>query len=180
MRILKFILFLIIGIVGLLLIAGLFIKKDYAVEREIVINKPKQQVYDYIKFLKNQDNYSKWATMDPNMKKEYKGTDATVGFISAWDSKMDNVGKGEQEIKKMDEGNRIDYELRFIEPFSSKSDAYLSLSAENENATKVKWGFTGKWNYPMNVMSLFMNMDKEVGGDFEIGLTNLKNLLEKS
>jgi hypothetical protein len=33
--------------------------------------------------------------MDPNAKMEYKGTDGTVGFISAWDSKIKYVGKGE-------------------------------------------------------------------------------------
>ncbi len=179
MRILKLFFLVIFGFIALLLIVALFVKKDYAVQREIVINKPKQQVFDYIKLLKNQNNYSKWAGMDPNMKKEFTGTDGTVGFISAWDSENSNVGKGEQEIKKMDEGNRIDYELRFIKPFESKSDAYMSVESASESATKVKWGFSGKWNYPMNIMGLFMDMDKEVGSDFQIGLQNLKGILEK-
>jgi hypothetical protein len=39
--------------------------------------------------------------MDPNMKKTYTGTDAEVGFISAWESTDKNVGVGEQEIKKI-------------------------------------------------------------------------------
>ncbi len=179
MRILKLLFFGIIGIIALLLVAALFVKKDYAVQREIVINKPKQQVFDYIKLLKNQNNYSKWAGMDPNMKKEFTGTDGTVGFISAWDSEKSDVGKGEQEIKKIDEGNRINYELRFIKPFKSTSDAYMSVESTSESATKVKWGFSGKWDYPMNIMGLFIDMDKEVGSDFQIGLQNLKGILEK-
>ena len=68
------------------MIAAIFVKREYSVEREVVINKPKQEVFEYVKLLKNQDNYSKWAMMDPKMKKEYTGTDGTVGFISAWDS----------------------------------------------------------------------------------------------
>ena len=51
--------------------------------------------------------------MDPDMKKTYRGTDGTVGFVSAWDSEKDDVGKGEQEIIKITDGERIDYELRF-------------------------------------------------------------------
>ena len=88
-------------LIAIPLIVALFVKKDYAVEREITINKPKQEVFDYVKLLKNQDNYSIWATMDPNMKKTYRGTDGTVGFVSAWESKVDSVGVGEQEIKKI-------------------------------------------------------------------------------
>jgi hypothetical protein len=34
-------------------------------------------------------------------------------------------------------------------------------------------------NYPMNVMKLFMNMEKAIGNDFGIGLGNLKALMEK-
>ena len=48
-----------------------------------------------------------------------------------------------------------------------------------ENQTKVKWGFTGKMPYPMNLMCAFMDMDKMIGGDLQKGLDNLKVVLEK-
>ncbi len=179
MKILKYILFAILGILALLLITGIFVKKDYTVMREVTINKPKQEVFDYLKLLRNQGNYSKWEQMDPNAIKTYTGTDGTVGFISAWDSKMDDVGAGEQEIKKITEGERIDLEIRFKRPFESKSQAYLSTTAVSETQTKVIWGFEGKMNYPMNLITLVMNMEKMVGDDLQVGLENLKALMEK-
>jgi uncharacterized membrane protein len=179
MKILKKILAILAIIIVALLIVALFAKKDYAVEKEVVINKPNQEVFDYIKLLKNQNNYSKWATMDANMKKEFRGTDGTVGFVSSWDSDVKDVGKGEQEIKKITEGKRIDYELRFIKPFESTEQTYMATEALSENQTKVKWGFSGRMNYPMNLMLLFMNMEKMVGDDLQTGLNNLKNILEK-
>src|SRR5687767_6815253 len=106
MKILKRILFSVLGLVAILLIVALFVKKDYAVEREITINKPKQEVFAYIKYLKNQDNFSKWGSMDPAMQKSYTGTDGAVGAVSAWKGNSD-VGEGEQEIKKITEGERI-------------------------------------------------------------------------
>ena len=166
-------------IIILPLVTALFIKKNYAVQREITINKPKMKVFDYIRYLKNQDNFSKWAKMDPNMKKSYSGTDGTIGFISAWDSNDKNVGKGEQEIKKISDGARIDYEIRFIKPFRSTSFAYMTTDSETENQTKVKWGFSGNMKYPMNLMLVFMNMEKMIGNDLVTGLTNLKNELER-
>ena len=178
MKILKRILYVLVGIIALVLIVALFVKKEYAVEREVTIEKPKAEVFEYIKYLKNQDNFSKWATMDSAMKKEFRGTDGTVGFVSAWDSEDSDVGKGEQEIMKIAEGERIDYELRFLEPFEATDNAYMTTESVNDSVTKVSWGFNGKMNYPMNLMLLFMDMEKMLGGDFETGLTNLKGVLE--
>jgi uncharacterized protein YndB with AHSA1/START domain len=179
MKILKIVLIGIAAIIALALIVAAFTKKDYAVVREITINKPKQEVFDYVKFLKNQDNYSKWAMMDPNMKKTYTGTDGTVGFVSAWDSQEKNVGAGEQEIKGITNGERIDFELRFKRPFEATDYAYMTTEDAGNNQTKVKWGFNGKMKYPMNLMLLCMDMDKMLGKDLDTGLSNLKSILEK-
>jgi hypothetical protein len=179
MKILKRIPLFIAAVIVIALIAALFIKQEMNAEREIVINKPKQDVFNYIKLLKNQNGYSKWSGMDANMKKEFRGTDGTMGFVSAWDSKNSDVGKGEQEIKKITEGERIDYELRFIKPMESTSTAYMSTTSINDSTTKVKWGFAGKMNYPFNIFKLFMDVEKSLGDDFSAGLGNLKGILEK-
>lgn len=171
---------LIIGvIVAIPLIVALFVSKTYEVEEAIVINKPKSEVFDYVKHLKNQDNFSKWATLDPDMNKTYHGTDGTEGFISAWESEDDNVGVGEQEIIKIIDGDRIDYELRFIKPFESTQETYMTTKSVNGNQTEVTWGFNGEIKYPMNLMLLFMDFEKFIGDDFQEGLQNLKTLLEK-
>jgi uncharacterized protein YndB with AHSA1/START domain len=179
MKILKRIGLFLIAFVALALILAFFVNGDYAVEREVTINKPKHDVFAYVKYLKNQNNYSKWASMDPHMKTSFSGTDGTPGFVSAWESQKDGVGKGEQEIKKITEGERIDYELRFMEPIASTEQAYMITEAVDNNHTKVKWGFAGRMKYPMNLMCLVMNMDEMVGPDFEQGLTNLKAIMEK-
>jgi len=179
MKFLKFVLIGIIGFVALLLIVALFTKKDYSAIREVTINKPKSEVFEYVKLLKNQDNYSVWANIDPEMKKDFRGTDGTVGFTSSWESKIPDVGKGEQEILKIIDGERIDYEIRFIEPFASKSLAYLTVEGISETQTKVKWGFTGKMKYPTNLFLLTMDMEGMIGKDFQDGLNKLKRVLDK-
>lgn len=178
MKILKKILITLAILIAIPFIVALFVKKDYAVEREIVINTPKSEVFEYVKYLKNQDNYSKWATMDPEMKTSFRGTDGTEGFVSAWESQNKDVGKGEQEIIKITEGERIDYELRFIEPFESNDLAYMITEEISEHETKVKWGIKGAMKYPINLMLLVMDFDKMLGDDLEYGLDKLKRLLE--
>lgn len=178
MKALKIIGLALAGIIAIALIAGLFIDGKYSLEREITINKPKEEVYDYVKYLKNQNNYSVWAKADPAMKKEFTGEDATVGFISAWESENPDVGKGEQKIVAIKEGERIDYELHFIKPFEATDYTYMITEALSDKQTKVKWGFNGEMKYPMNLMMLFMNMETMLGPDLEKGLGSLKAILE--
>ena len=172
------VLYIILGIIAALLIAGLVIPKGMKAPREIVINKPAGEVFTYIKYLKNQDNFSKWATMDSNMTKSYRGTDASVGFVSAWEGNK-KVGKGEQEIKTIEEGKKIEYEIRFEKPFKSVAKSVMTVEPAGNDSSKVIWGFEGCMNYPMNVMKLFMNMENTIGNDFATGLSNLKTVLEK-
>jgi hypothetical protein len=167
------------GIIVLLLAIGIFVKKDYTVAREVSINKSKSVVFDYLRFLKNQNKFNVWSSLDPAMKTEYRGTDGSEGFVSAWESNNKNVGKGEQEILKIVSGERIDYELRFLKPFKSTSWAFITTASLNDNKTLVHWEFNGKMKYPTNITLLFMNMDKLVGNDLATGLDNLKKLLEK-
>lgn len=167
---------MLVVLIALPLIAALFAKKDFEIEREIVIAKPKNQVFEYILLLKNQDKFSKWANIDPKMKKEYRGTDGTVGFVSAWNSEDQNVGVGEQEIKKITDGERIDYELRFIKPFASTAPAYMITETVPENQTKVKWGYIGTMAYPMNLM--IPTIQAQLAADLDEGLKNLKKVLE--
>lgn len=172
------IVYILLGIVAAILIAALFIPKGMKATREIVINKPNAEVFNYIKYLKNQQNYSKWATMDPNIKNEYRGTDGEVGFTNSWVGNK-KVGEGEQEIKGIEEGKQLTTELRFIKPFKSVAKSTMNTTALNESSTKISWGFEGQMNYPMNVMKLFMNMEKSIGDDFSVGLNNLKTIMEK-
>jgi hypothetical protein len=55
----------------------------------------------------------------------------------------------------------------------------MSTTSISENQTKVYWEFSAKMNYPMNLMLLFMNMEKLIGTDLQTGLQNLRELLEK-
>jgi hypothetical protein len=178
-KILKIAGLLLLLIIMIFLLVAAFAGKEYSVEREVAMNSPKQVVFDFAKYLKNQNKYSVWAKIDPNMKTEFRGTDGTVGFVSGWDSENKKAGKGEQEITGIEEGNRIDYELRFYEPMKSTDKAFMSFVSINDSVTSVKWGIYGKIKYPMNLSLLFMDMDAMLGKDLEGGLKNLKLILEK-
>lgn len=169
---------LVLAVIIIPLIIALFTQKDYLVEKSITINQPKDMVWDYVILLQNQQSYSVWSKIDPNMKTEFRGIDGTVGFVSAWDSENPDAGKGEQEIKAIIEGERIDYEIRFIEPFQSVAQAYMITEVISEDETLVIWGFSGSMPYPSNLMLLVMDFKGMIGDDLQNGLDNLKQILE--
>jgi hypothetical protein len=179
MNILLIILAVMAGIIVLLLVIALFIKSSYSVARGIIIDKTVPEVFAYVKYLRNQDYYSKWVMLDPGMKKEFRGTDGTPGFVYAWDSQQKNAGKGEQEIKKVKEGESITVEIRFEKPFKAVSDAVMSTTGVGSGRTEVAWAFASSLKYPMNIMLLFMNFDKVLGKDMDTSLTLLKGILEQ-
>ena len=176
MGILLIILEVIAGIIVIFLLLALIVKKDFALEKQITINKPKSEVFNYLKLIKNQEKYSVWVMKDPNIKIIYTGTDGTPGFTSSWTSDDKNVGIGAQEIIKLTEGESMDVEIRFKKPFEATNYAHTVVNAITDAQTKVSLTFSGKQKFPMNVMNLMM--DKLVGKDMQQNLVNMKNNLE--
>lgn len=177
MNVLKKILYAIAILIAGVLIVAAIMPKDLNLESEIIIAKPKSVVFDYVKMLDNQKYYSKWVMADPNVKMEMTGTDGTVGAISSWQSEMDDVGVGEQEIKSIVDGERIEYELRFKKPFEATDTAYTTFEAIDSNHTKVVNGFKSRMPFPMNLMLPMVR--KMLTEDMAINMKNLNEQLMK-
>ncbi len=178
MSILIIILIILGSLIAIFLIAGLLLPKNFRVEKSVLINKPKQEVFDYVKLIRNQEKYSVWVMKDPNVKIVYTGTDGTVGFKSSWTSDDKNVGVGEQEIIKLKEGEMFEVVLRFKKPFEATNYGITEVSSLNNGSTKVSSIFYGGCKFPMNVM-IHLMMAKLVGKDMQKNLSNLKTNLEK-
>jgi hypothetical protein len=170
------ILLVVAGIIALLLIIGLFMKKEHYVRREIIIDAPRQKVFDYVKLLKNQDEFNKHAMAAPDRKREFKGTDGTAGYIYSWSGNKD-AGEGEKEIKNIVEGKRIEMEIRFVKPMTATASIIMETESLSDNQTRVYWSNAGTLKYPINIM--IPMMEKHVAKDMDTSLSTLKNILEK-
>jgi len=177
MNILITILLVVAGIIALLLIIALFMKREHYVKREIIINAPRQKVFDYVRLLKNQDRFNKHAMAGPDRNREYKGTDGTVGFIYAWKGNK-NAGEGEKEIKNIIEGERIETEIRFVKPMAATACIIMETESLSDDQTKVYWSNAGTLKYPINIM--IPMMEKMLPNEMDSSLSTLKNILENN
>jgi len=163
-------------IIALLLFIGLFIRRDHQVNACIIINAPAEKVFDYLKQLKNQDEWNKNEKEDPNKKVEHKGTDGTTGFIIAF-SGNENVGVGEKEIKNIVDGKRVETEMRFVKPMKFTATLVIEIENISENKTKVLLSHFGNMEYPKNIFNLLF--EKLFAKQMNISMFNLKTELEK-
>lgn len=171
------ILLILAGFITLLLIIALFMKKEHFVKCEIIINAPRQKVFDFLKLLKNQDQFNKWATAGKeNRKEEFKGTDGTVGYIYSWSGDK-SAGQGEKEIKNIVEGKRIETEIRFVKPMAAIASIVMETESLSDSQTKVTWSNSGILKYPLNIMIPIA--EKNFSKDMKSSLSILKEILEK-
>ena len=145
--------------------------------QSVIINKPRQKVYNYLKFCKNQEYFSVWNMADSNKQTTATGIDGTEGFVYTWDSTLKNVGAGSQKIIRLTEYERIEYVINFLRPMKNVGHASFILELIDNNTTKVIWDFKSPAKFPMSLFTgLFRKM---LGKDLAKSLQNLKAILEK-
>lgn len=176
MKALKYIGIVLGTTVGLTLIVALLAPNEFKYEKSIVINAPIDSVWKNVNSLSALDKWSPWNDHDPIMKKKLTGEDGTVGAMQSWES--DIVGSGSQTIAVINKPTLFETELNFYKPQKSHGKAYIKLVPQN-TGIKTTWGMTGTMPYPMNIMIVFMNMEKSMGKDWDNGLSKLKKLSEK-
>jgi len=148
------------------------------VERSTVINAPAAKIFALINDFHQWPQWSPWEKLDPQMKKTLSGPTSGPGSIYEWEGNSD-VGKGRMEITGSSEPSNVTIKLDFLEPYEAHNVTTFALLPSGDQ-TSVRWVMDGPSPYMMKVMSVFMNMDKMIGDDFDKGLANLKVAVEKN
>ena len=162
----------------ILLVVALFTTKKYDVVRSIVINKPNAEVFNYIKYLENHNNFIIWTDLTKDTTWVYKGKDGEVGYTSFWKNNSGVKTEGEKEITRIDQDERFDFELRFLYPFDLVISSHMTTESLGANKTKVTWTTNKELPYPKNIILVFYDYGARLGNDVLKGLNNLKVILE--
>lgn len=167
------------AVIALLLIVAALQSNRFTISRDITINMPVEEVFDYIRHIRNMEHYNKWVMTDPDQKTTFTGTDGQPGFIYAWDSENKNAGKGEQEIKQVVPNQKLLLEIRFEKPFKGMSEAIITTVPATSGQTRVTYTFQGAKNFGMKIAHLLFGLEKILGKDLDLTMKNLKTVLEK-
>jgi len=170
-----------IAIVLALVIAAVLIlaatKPDrFRIERTATLKAPADKIFPLIADFHQWLNWSPWEGRDPQLKRTYSDAERGKGAVYAWDGNK-NVGSGRMEILEAIASSKVVIKLDFLKPFEAHNTAEFTMLPQG-GATNVIWVMHGPAPFMSKVMQVFMNMDRMIGKDFEIGLANLKTITE--
>jgi hypothetical protein len=166
---------LVIGVVGVLGFAAT--KPDaFRVQRAANINAPPEKIFALIDDFQRWNAWSPYEKKDPAMKRTFSGAAKGKGAVYAFAGNS-QVGAGRLEIIDTTAPSKVALTLDMIKPFAGHNIIEFTLQPKG-GATDVTWAMHGAMPYISKVMSVFFNMDRMIGNDFEIGLANLKTLTE--
>lgn len=171
----EFLSILAVLLIALLVYAGT--KPDsFRVERSIRIQAPAERVFDLVNDLNAWSRWSPWEKKDPAMKRTFSAITRGQGASYAWEGNK-QVGMGRMEISETTPPNRIVIKLEFRKPIKAQNTSEFSFEQQGTE-TQVVWAMFGPMPYISKVMTVFFNMDKMCGKDFEEGLAQLKTVAE--
>ena len=149
---------------------------EFRVERSVVMAAPPAVIFAQVNDLRQWQEFSPWAKMDPAAKNTFAGPAYGVGAGFEWAGNK-QVGEGRMTIIESRPHELIRFRLDFVKPFAGTNTAEFTFKPKGDQTT-VTWSMTGKNNFLFKAVGLFMDCDKMVGGQFEQGLASLKALVE--
>ncbi|MGL4632598.1 MAG: SRPBCC family protein [Leadbetterella sp.] len=176
MKFLKYTFITIVGLIALALLVAAILPKDYAVSTSTTINKPKSEVYAYLKILENQKQYSEWILSDPKSKITFEGVNGTIGSKQSWNSEESGMA-GFQVLNSLTD-NTIGMDLKFVKPFEGEAKVLYTVDSIDINSTKIKYDFSSSSSWPMNLLSVTLGK-KEIEKAGIKSFQNMKRILEK-
>ena len=101
---------------------------DYRLTRSTMIAAPAAMIFPHVNDLKQWEDWSPWAKLDPNAKISFEGPQAGVGASFRWDGN-DKVGAGTMTITESKPNERIATRTDFMKPFEGHEQFGFHLLA---------------------------------------------------
>ena len=134
------------------------------------------KVFALINDLRQFSTWNPFAKMDSKNVITYDAVTTVVGGAYRWQG--EKSGAGRMQITAPVPAQRVTAKLDFSKPFEAHNRVDFTVQAQGDKACTVNWTMHGPMPYLNRLMTLFFDMDKTVGREFEAGLANLKALAE--
>ncbi|MCB1167751.1 MAG: SRPBCC family protein [Leptospiraceae bacterium] len=162
------------GLIAILVLVGFLLPSSYRISRSIEIQKSVDEVFPLVNNLKNQQKWSPWREMDPDMKIEWGSVLEGKGAKYSWTGPKS--GEGSMEITESIQNEKIVTALDFGQQGQATAD--FLFEPTGDNSVKVTWGFDGSPGMDLVGRYFGLIMESMLGPDYEKGLSHLKKLAE--
>lgn len=167
---------LVIGVViGFVIIAARQ-SSDYRMSRNALINATPATLFEHVNNLQKWPAWSPWAKMDPEAKITFAGPEAGKDAQMSWEGKK--TGIGTMTVVESIPGERVTFRLDFKKPMIFTQSTEFGFAPEG-GKTRVFWSMQCTSPLFNRLMGLAMNCDKMICKQFDAGLKNLQDIVEK-
>lgn len=175
MKVLKWIIIILLIIVGLVLLIGIFMPKEMKVSAGEEISLPASAVFYSVATFQNRQEWDPWLAEEPDAKVTITSEPGFVGSEYIWEG--EDLGKGKMQVDSIVQGKFIKSYIWFNVD-KDKPGVVNWEFEESDNKTLVKWTLLIESKNPF--MKLMNQLYKgSVKKSFEKGLARLKTFLEE-
>ena len=173
MKALRVILIIVLVLVAAVLIVPLFSPATAEVSAENTIDLKPDRIFPKVASFTGRDMWDPWLTQDSTADAKIEPNSAYVGSSYSWTGQK--IGSGRMEVISVKENEYIESHLWFGEV---EEPALVEWRFEPvDGATHVSWSFSQETTYPISRLGMMFGKIF-LKQSFELGLANLKELLE--
>ncbi|MCK6597144.1 MAG: SRPBCC family protein [Bdellovibrionaceae bacterium] len=165
-------------VIGLVLFLGYVSTKPskFHYEKSVLINATADKIFPYLSNFKMGKEWNPFDQRDPNITRKFLGFDAQVGSVMEFEGNSD-AGSGRLEILKIVSNELVEIRLIMTKPMAADNLIQYKLRT-NGTGTEFTWSMSGDGGFVGKLFCTFIDVEKMMLDQFEIGFTNLKKIVE--
>lgn len=176
MKLLKYLAYIILGVIIVFLLLCLMGPKDLDVTETTSIKAPAAIPYNLTNNLQKTEMWNTWTMSDTTLVTEYNDIPYGVGAKSSWKSEL--TGEGTQEITESILNSKVRSELNFKGWEGANYAEFIFTKSGNK--TDVSYSFDGtELPFLMRGFALVTGMKKSMVSNYKESLANIKRISEE-
>ncbi len=177
MKFLKKLSIVVVALIAIYVILAFIGPSNYKLERSIKIGSAIENVYNQTSIYANWADWSPWAKADPEAQYTIEKDDQTIGSSLGWKGELS--GTGSMTTSEITANEKFMYKLVFTEPWymAMTSNGGFTYKQDGDSVI-LSWFDEGDFGFMSRPMMLFMSMEEQIGPQFEMGLSAIKEICE--
>ncbi len=173
-RLIEFVIALLL-VALLFVLVGVFLPSHRYVRHSVETNRPVRLVYDLLNSFQRYDEWHPKRQYDPAIRYTMEGAPRGVGAILRYESQLPKIGSGKFTVTESVQDERIEWAAETNAYGTNKT--YVFTLDDRGKTVDINWEYDVDYGWNLFGRYAGLYIDRTVGDDMRLGLTNLTGLL---
>ncbi|MBE5315300.1 MAG: SRPBCC family protein [Xanthomonadales bacterium] len=173
-RLIEFVIALLLVAV-LFVLVGVFLPSHRYVRHSVETNRPVRLVYDLLNGFQRFDEWHPKRMHDPAIRYTMEGEPRGLGAVLRYESDNPKIGTGSLKVTESVQDERIEWAAE--SPAYGTNKTYVFTLDDRGKTVDINWEYDVDYGWNLFGRYAGLYIDRTVGDDMRLGLTNLTGLL---